>query len=417
MKGIVYFLILTSFLPAYLFAIDLGYVQLSPFRISIIISVLLVLLFIVKRKINISDIFNNQNYSSYFMIVWFFYAVITILWVEDLTSWLQAVFYIGIGVTSILFLNLFLRKERDFKISFYIIWIIIFINNFLGWYELFTGDYLFRIQSHYNSKNYLIGMFGGPNEFATPMLFGVFISYFIFKRAKNNFVRVISLITMISSSVLVLLSQSRANILGLFLGLFCFMILLLKRKSLKNYLPFIGLLLSIGTVTTIFSGNNIISQLNRILQFNFSNSFSSDGIRMNLIKNGLYFLTKTNGFGVGAGNIEYWMETYLKYPTSGIVNMHNWWVEILVAYGIGIFTLYIIFYTNLFISIYLRFRNSETEIEKEIAIVILCCMSGYVIAGISSSSNIGRAWLWLFWGIAIAFQGSNISNIDKKIKF
>jgi len=77
---------------------------------------------------------------------------------------------------------------------------------------------------------------------------------------------------------------------------------------------------------------------------------------MNLIRNGLVFLSSTFGFGVGAGNIEYWMEHNPVYNTSSITNMHNWWIEILVAYGVIIFILYIVFFAKLFMNFYRKYK-------------------------------------------------------------
>jgi len=32
-------------------------------------------------------------------------------------------------------------------------------------------------------------------------------------------------------------------------------------------------------------------------------------------------------------------------------------------------------------------------------------MVGFVIGSVSSSSNINNEWLWVYWGIAVAYQG------------
>ena len=68
----------------------------------------------------------------------------------------------------------------------------------------------------------------------------------------------------------------------------------------------------------------------------------SDIIRLNLIKSGWDFLTETCFMGVGAGNIEYWMANKSHIYMMGYTNMHNWYMEILVGYGIIVFTLFLI---------------------------------------------------------------------------
>jgi teichuronic acid biosynthesis protein TuaE len=150
---------------------------------------------------------------------------------------------------------------------------------------------------------------------------------------------------------------------------------------------------------------SLFISINENLNINFSSQSGSDFVRINLIKNGLFFLISTLGFGVGAGNIEYWMSHKAMYNTGGVLNIHNWWLEILVGYGVVIFIMYIVFYFKLFRSFYRKFKYSRSKVDMSMSLGIMCFMIGYVIGSISSSSNISSEWLWVFWGIAIAYQG------------
>ena len=156
---------------------------------------------------------------------------------------------------------------------------------------------------------------------------------------------------------------------------------------------------------------NLLYTIDEQLYFRFSEQ-GSDLTRLNLIKNGFIFLFETCGFGTGAGNIDYWMANYGVYYTGTIENIHNWWMEILTGYGIVIFIMYIVFYVKLFLSAYKKFKTSEDKVDISISLGIMCCMAGYIVGSISSSSNISSEWLWVFWGIAIAYQG--MSSIDNK---
>src|SRR5699024_12363266 len=49
---------------------------------------------------------------------------------------------------------------------------------------------------------------------------------------------------------------------------------------------------------------------------------SGDVGRMNMWRNGLMYLGKTFGLGVGAGNIEVWMETYGPLTHTNIIVLH-----------------------------------------------------------------------------------------------
>jgi len=45
--------------------------------------------------------------------------------------------------------------------------------------------------------------------------------------------------------------------------------------------------------------------------------------RLNIMRNGIYFLLSKSVFGVGAGNFEYYMKNFAVYNTKGIINSHK----------------------------------------------------------------------------------------------
>ena len=212
--------------------------------------------------------------------------------------------------------------------------------------------------------------------------------------------------------MLVAFFNNSLNILGLILSVVVF-IVLGKRKNITKVilLTVPGIIILTVLLKPEFI-TNLILTISEHLTFDLTAQGSSESIRMNLIRNGLFFLISTFGFGVGAGNIEYWMDNRPLFNTSGIVNIHNWWFEILVGYGLIIFILYIVFYGKLLSSFYKRYKYSRDAMDISLSIGMICFMIGYVIGSISSSSNINREWLWVFWGIAIAYQG-----ISHKRKF
>src|SRR5690606_27985022 len=66
-------------------------------------------------------------------------------------------------------------------------------------------------------------------------------------------------------------------------------------------------------------------------------------IRWYLLMYGLRFLRESHFMGVGAGNVEARMEAYRELLDNK-VNIHNWWAEILVNFGVIVFALYVVFY-------------------------------------------------------------------------
>jgi len=124
---------------------------------------------------------------------------------------------------------------------------------------------------------------------------------------------------------------------------------------------------------------------------------------MNLARNGLIFLYSTAGFGVGAGNAEYWMANFARYDTAGILNLHNWWLEILINYGIFVFIGYVVMYIGIILKLWHAWHKAVDRKERMIAEALLLAFIGFFFASISSSSIMAFNPQWLLFAFALAF--------------
>lgn len=415
-KKMLYFSIATSFFAAQIFTINLSVFQLSLFRASVLMMPIMLMLYMLKygSKISLMN-YKANRYSIKFMIIWLLYSFISIIWVNDYGLAMRSLYFIISGVICTLLFSIFFREENHYKIIIKVFLGMIFLHNLIGWYEIITRDYKFLSldnRMYYSSitKGIPISMMGNPNDFATLTLFGIVISIVAHQIFNAKRIRFMSKVLFISNVVLLFTTNSRANILGLFIGIVVLVMVLRKRKSTVLIGMFIILLLSLlaiqGSVINIFNEN-----LSQIITFDFNTqNLNSDSTRLNLVKNGVHFLKSTYGFGTGVGNIEYWMQNRSIYPTRGVTNIHNWWMEILVGYGIGIFILYILFYYKLFKDMLIIYKNTSSYIDKNIALGFVVFMASFIIASLSSSSNIAKEWLWVFWSVCIAFQGYAMSK-------
>lgn len=413
MKLIAYIMVASSLIAADLISINIKFMELSLFRISILLLSFYTFLYYFKteKKINIY-IKNKHDLILKFYFFWFMYSLFTIGWVSDYYSWIRAIFFIGCGTLSIWILSVYIREEKEFKKVFTAYFAMIVIHNIIGWHELITGTYQFaelsRIDKYgqfgYNSTARIpISMFGNINDYATVLTIGVFLIYIIFLNTKKKTVKLLCIGNILSSAYLIIRTKSRANMLGLIIGIIIFVYLKYFRKiSIKTFLAMIATPIILFNPIVV---NRMISVLSKELQFNFSGKSGSDVVRLGLIKNGLLFLKDTAGFGVGAGNIEYWMETKKVFFSGNITNMHNWWMEILVGYGIIIFIGYIWMYFIMAKVLYNSYLKSDDRFIKSTSLGLLSIMGAFVISSISSSSNVSSQWLWLFWGVVIAYVG------------
>ena len=411
-KFLICLMIASSCLAAQIFTIDIKIMHLSLYRGTLLVAIFYHLLTSFKNnnRITLSSRKVSDVYFRFYFF-WFVYSLFTLGWVHAYFAWARAIFFIGSGFFGILLINKYVKTREDFKIVFIIMIIMVIFHNGIGWRELLTGDYYFANLAKIDRYNQFptnpkvrvpVSLFANPNNYATFMLAGVFISYINFSNSKNKFIKVFFLTVLISSITLIIRSNSRANILGLIIGLGLMLLLkYLKKIKVKKFLILIGVLVVFLLFPNLFK--ILFTTVTGKLQFDFGRASGSEMVRLNLIRNGLEFLKDTSGFGTGAGNIEYWMTNKGIYYVSNIANIHSWWMEILVGYGIFIFIGYIVIYSSLVKNFYKASIESDDKFVRETSLGFFGFMIAFIVGSISSSSNISAEWLWVLWGIIIAF--------------
>ncbi len=384
--------------------------NLSVFRLLLLLLFIFTLINDYRTRTEMT-FFKNKDlrFSLVFMFIWLAYAVASFLWVKDRAAWVTGVFFLAIGFISAVLLARYLKSTADILQAVYLMAIMLAFHNLVGWYEVFSGNYIFYSKlfpdriAEYAARRYPVSSFKNVNDFSTLLLLSVWISYICWQNAGKTWSRALSIALLLSSACLLVQTGSRANIAGLLLSLFVFIVIkAIEKKRIHIVLIVVVSLLLL--LILLYPGG-----LSGLLPQNADALSVSDQARLRLIVNGLHFVSATYGFGVGAGNIGYWLANRPKYVTY-LTLMHNWWIEILATYGVVIFILYNIFYWRLFRSMLKKYRHSGKGPEAAIAIAFASFMAGFVIAGISSSTHMTNEWLWVFWGLLIAYQGVSLES-------
>ena len=127
------------------------------------------------------------------MFVWLMYGAGTFVWAVDLSGWFRNLYFLFIGISTVIILSNLIDTERDIIQIFHAFQWGVFVQGVIGWYEIFTRDYQFVeidekfIRVYIESSSHIpIGMSGNPNNFATLMFIGVFVSYMCYMTAKNK---------------------------------------------------------------------------------------------------------------------------------------------------------------------------------------------------------------------------------------
>jgi len=245
-----------------------------------------------------------------------------------------------------------------------------------------------------------IGMFHNLNDYATFVTTIVPFAVYRLINAKSLAAKIYCGFLSLASLYLIVLSESRGAILTL-IALVCMGLYVFAKKSSRNkllvlsciFVFIIAILVNIAGIRTVI--------FNLILRNSINLSGNSDIARMNLIKNGLYFLKRTYGFGVGAGNLYNWLANESIYYIGGLRFIHNWYVEVLVTFGVLFFAIYLIFHCRLLYTLYPN-KRSFSSLKNTFFLSFIC----FSIVSVSSSSNVYSEWVWMYLVIVSIYSAT-----------
>lgn len=418
MKRLVYLMVASVFLGAQILAFDIGIAKLSLYRISIALSIFFLILAFFRNDRTLRVFPNNiaTKYVSFYGI-WLTYSLLSIIWVRSLSGWLRGTFFIAIGFFAILLIHLFIHKKSELLVLFKIIAGASFLHNIIGWTEILTGHYNFADLSKldkystFNTQPWTripISIFANQNDYATLILATMFFVYILFKIEKDYKWKFLYFLLLISSLYLIIRTDSRANLLALFIGVTFMAVLkfkdLLSRKQLIRMATTAFVIIILGLIF-VPAFQQLGYKVASFLLDTTNEQGDSNNTRLNQIYNGFVFLAQTFGFGVGSGNIEYWMENHTFFNTSTMYNMHNWWMEILTGYGIIIFISYVILFILMLNQLAKIYQKSSDSFVRQTAFVLFGYLGAFILSSISSASNLIIEWQWVVFGVIIAFCG------------
>lgn len=412
-RGFLYLTILFSFSGPLFLSREIGPVQVFPFRVFLILQWLLFagyIYFISDGHLQLSHIKVKQYLI--FLAIWLGYAFISIIWAADQIAAVKNVIFLFTGVSIILFIVYFFRNLNTLK-WLYLLWLLIFVVLIpIGIWEVTTGNHL-ATSTLLDEERYWVRfapttVFGNQNDYAAfialtiPMIF-VWIRYY-----SKLYIRILGVLVLIASLFLLIMTTSRSCYVAVFVGLaFWFIFLMQFKKELMTLVTVTAICILLLLAFPDWLQETFLVVQSQISSLEDATSATdaseSDVIRKNLIKNAIYFAAQSAGFGVGAGNAEHYMERYSIYPTGRITNVHNWWAEILVNYGIFIFAGYVILYISFFLNLWRAYRRLNFQPEVMICEALLVGLVSFFMASISSSSIIAFPPQWIFFGFCLAF--------------
>jgi teichuronic acid biosynthesis protein TuaE len=398
------------------FSFPLGPIQVFPYRILMPIIWLVVMFLVKGNKVSLRNSLDKVRLFILFLLVWLIYAVISMSWAIDTSDALRHIISLLLSFSLIAFSVVFLESINDLYVVL-IIWLALLgLSMLVGVIETYEGIHL--PVSRYYQIRYRVptAFFYNQNDFATflSLSSSFLFSFILFSRKIPC--RVLSILSSFLLFYMMIATGSRANYLAIIMVILYFIgVALASGKFSGEIILLIFGLLLLGF---IFS-DRLIDEFTSLLSSlqSISNPLVNPSKRINLIRNGFSFLGSTWGFGVGAGNFESWMQTRSVFDTGHIINAHNWFLELLVNYGVIIFIGYILFFLSLIFQIYRVLRTHwDDHYMKVVGVGILGSMVGFPLASLSPSSFARFRPHWLLFALALAYINIGLLMARKQAK-
>lgn len=389
--------------------IDLGPFSLFPYRVFVITLWLISLLYVFMNRGKVS--INHIKIKPYirFLVLWFSYAVLSLIWAVSRIDATVEIFFLFMGMSIILFVVYYFADIEQFKL-FYYLWLLILvlsigmgIRDFVIGQTLSPGGNVIQFGNEFAPRSF----YKFQNFFSVFLALGIPFALTFIRYHKKLTTRFLFVGVLLLAFFLLIATVARSCYLAIFSSIVFWVLFLIKWKvkfKMLVILSLVILLLFISplnhTIQNIYY--TIITQITSIGTI-ISNPGPSLRFRINAIKNSLIFLVKSLGFGVGAGNVEYYMTHFSVYDVNENAYVHNWWIQILTNYGIFIFGCYITFYLKLFLNLYRAYAKLKDNQEKMICEALLMGMVGFFFAGMSNGTIIYFAPQWIFFAFALGF--------------
>jgi len=396
-----------------------GYQSIFAYRILFLIHGALFFFYWVRKRGKLPLGLHIKEYV-WFYLFWFGWAVFSLLWADSRTDAFRHIWFLFSGSSLILFSVIHLKKEQDLQRLYFLLITILFL--FLG-VSLWEHFYRYNVgvggSALFFERGIPNAFMGNPNDLATFLALYLPFFFCLARYGEKPVLRIIGLVGIPITLHIILLTRSRANLLAVGIMVFTAFWFFKPWKIVQRHkLASLALVLAVVLIITgLYNFSQsfwyFLAKEKQMLltQFGSLEDSSSIDIRLTLLYLGMVLLKNHFFLGVGAGNVEFHMAPF-KEMTQGIINMHNWWGEVLVNYGILVWVGYLIFFAKMVWDLLMVHKYSPRGILKMTAETLLISLSGFVLAVTSSSTMAASRYMWLL--LALVFTVINIHRNRKK---
>ena len=383
--------------------------QFFAFRVVTALAVFVIFVWLMLARGNVR--FGARRFGALFAL-WFGWLLVTMLWAPDKAA--------GFRYLAVMILMLALaaataaagttsRRLRALCVLLAVAYALIVgmtvIESTLG-IRLPVSRLLY---GNVNVQYQVTSVFHNQNDLATYLAICWPFFFTVFFLTRRMWWWLLSLAAMAFCAMALVRTGSRSSVLAIGLetvvAVLFFARLGARLTSRRNKI--IGVLLALvlvgGAGYLLF--NN--SQSDMLRQFrleqlvsNVQQGQGSGEIRSQLLHNGLYQAGNYLLLGGGPGQAQALMRTS---PTpTGIVDLHNWWLEVLVNGGLPATILHGLLYFGLMAALFGIARRNADRLLRYLAASAMLALVGFMLGALGPSSSISFAPLWVLWGVGMA---------------
>ncbi|HEO8420175.1 O-antigen ligase family protein [Niallia sp. FSL W8-0635] len=406
-RNVMYALLLSTFLNQSVISVNVGAFSLFLYRILLLLAIVVYVGIALYRK-RLAEDFTRSGLSYIWLFFggWIIYGTISVLWSISIIASIKYLSLLIMGIAFVYLASMTFNTRQQLKF---------FLASWLGMTVLLVGigfvNYFFSIQlpssglygASIHKLSYPTAVFFNQNDFAVYLGISFFFFLAVAKNAKRTMIKGSMLVLSVMVLILLYLTESRAAMLAVVVGGLVYLFLLVPKRWKKFILlSFFGLFL-LGSL--LFANRGIAKVqllMNSAGEYGFDEVLPSNLARINLLRNTFYYLLDSYGFGIGAGNIPYYLEHKSYFPTGNVYQVHNWFAEIAGNFGLVILLGYLLVLIYAFIGFYRIYQTNNSSTDKMLLEACMIGMVSFLISSISPSSVMNLYFHWVFLGFILS---------------
>lgn len=402
-------LVVAAAVGASVLSVRIGGVTLYPFRL-LVIAVLLATPMLQYRVSWLDESTPRLFVAVGFL--WFVWGGLSVFWSPSFATGVEDVFAVGfgfaVGVALLILGTTQAVRLRWLRRG----WVVAFlITGGIALWEIITGNHLpgdyVEQAPDYALQSIAISTFGNPNNYGAFLVICLPFLVVSSQKSRSRVVFIFFEVLILFLFFFLFMTGSRSALLGAVLEIGVLVLFFGAWK--RGVAALVGVLsIVIGATYAGFSLRDL--QLIVSLQEMVSEGAFEQGslrVRLGLTLNGLWMLARTFGFGVGAGGYEIVSQRLdLPYYTGGLVNPHNFWIEVSSEYGIFVGMMFVGMMGIFFVRALREYLSNKSPWSKAALLVLV----GYFFASLANSTYMAQPTNWM----AISSVMCMVGYIEKK---